>query len=49
MLVVEDDKAIARLLVDNLQLDGFAVELCETGREALNALARFAPDLVLLD
>ncbi len=49
VLVVEDDKAIARLLVDNLQLDGFAVELCETGREALNALARFAPDLVLLD
>ena len=49
VLVVEDDKAIARLLVDNLQLDGFAVELCETGREAFNALTRFAPDLVLLD
>lgn len=49
VLVVEDDKSIARLLVDNLQIDGFAVELCETGREAFNALARFAPDLVLLD
>jgi DNA-binding response OmpR family regulator len=49
VLVVEDDKAIGRLLVDNLQLDGFAVELCETGRDAFNALARFAPDLVLLD
>jgi DNA-binding response OmpR family regulator len=49
VLVVEDDKAIGRLLVDNLQLDGFAVELCETGRDAFNALALFAPDLVLLD
>jgi two-component system response regulator VicR len=49
VLVVEDDKAIGRLLVDNLQLDGFSVELCETGRDAFNALARFAPDLVLLD
>lgn len=49
VLVVEDDKAIGRLLVDNLLLDGFTVELCETGRDAFNALALFAPDLVLLD
>jgi DNA-binding response OmpR family regulator len=49
VLIVEDDKAIARLLVDNLQIEGFAVEVCETGRDALKAVARFAPDLVLLD
>ena len=49
VLIVEDDKAIARLLVDNLKIEGFAVELCETGRDALKAVATFAPDLVLLD
>ncbi len=49
VLVVEDDKAIARLLRDNLQFEGFEVECAETATEALKASTRFAPDLVLLD
>jgi two-component system response regulator VicR len=49
ILVVEDDTAIARLLRDNLQFDGFTVEWAQTGRAALAAAKRFAPDLVLLD
>ena len=49
ILVVEDDTAIARLLRDNLQYDGFTVEWAQTGRAALTVAKRFAPDLVLLD
>jgi two-component system OmpR family response regulator len=49
ILVVEDDTAIARLLRDNLQYDGFTVEWAQTGRAALAVAKRFAPDLVLLD
>jgi DNA-binding response OmpR family regulator len=49
VLIVEDDKAIARLLRDNLQYEGFKVESSETGHDALAIAKRFAPDLVLLD
>jgi DNA-binding response OmpR family regulator len=49
ILIIEDDKAIARLLCDNLQYEGFTVEWSETGRDALDRRNRFAPDLVLLD
>ena len=49
VLIVEDDKAIARLLIDNLKFEGFAVEWTESGRDATKIAARFAPDLVLLD
>ena len=49
IMIIEDDKAIARLVCDNLQFDGFTVECCETGAEAISAVNRFAPDLVLLD
>jgi DNA-binding response OmpR family regulator len=49
VLIVEDDAAIARLLRDNLQFDGFAVEWSQTGRDATAIAGRFAPDLVLLD
>jgi DNA-binding response OmpR family regulator len=49
ILLVEDDAAIARLITDNLRFEGFAVEWCDTGRTAIAAAARFAPDLVLLD
>jgi DNA-binding response OmpR family regulator len=49
ILIVEDDAAIARMLRDNLQFDGFQVEWSQTGRDAVTLAKRFAPDLVLLD
>ena len=49
ILIVEDDAAIARMLRDNLQFDGFAVEWSQTGRDAMALARRFVPDLVLLD
>lgn len=49
ILLIEDDKAIARLLTDNLRIEGFAVEWSETGQGAVQLVTRFCPDLVLLD
>ena len=49
ILVVEDDPGIARLLNDNLTIDGFDVRLAPTGHDALRECQSFAPDLVLLD
>jgi DNA-binding response OmpR family regulator len=49
LLLVEDDKAIARLLQDNLEFEGFKVESCETSRDALQRVKQFAPHLILLD
>jgi two-component system response regulator VicR len=49
IMIIEDDQAIARLLCDNLRFDDFTVEWCESGAEAVTAVARFAPDLILLD
>jgi len=49
ILVVEDDSGIARLLNDNLTIDGFDVRVAPTGHEALRGCQSFVPDLVLLD
>ena len=49
ILVVEDDPGIARLLTDNLTIDGFDVRVARTGHEALCEAQVFGPDLVLLD
>ena len=49
ILIIEDDNAIARLLTDNLEYEGFLVETCDSGRDALAVAKRFTPDLLLLD
>jgi diguanylate cyclase (GGDEF)-like protein len=49
VLIVEDDRAIARLLRDNLEYEGFEVEWAASGAEALTKAQAFAPALVLLD
>jgi len=49
VLVVEDDPAMARLLIDNLVYDGFIVEHASTAEKAAKTLERFKPELVLLD
>jgi two-component system response regulator VicR len=49
VLIVEDDKSIARLLRDNLEYEGFSVEWASNGQEALQKAHRHSPDLVLLD
>jgi DNA-binding response OmpR family regulator len=49
ILVIEDDKAIARLLIDNLRIEGFDVDWSGTGQDVVQAVKQFRPDLVLLD
>jgi CheY-like chemotaxis protein len=46
---VEDDPDLAALEADVLQERGHAVEIASNGREALDAVQRAAPDLILLD
>ncbi len=49
ILVVEDEPDLRELLTYNLTAAGFTVQATETGTEGLEAVHRFAPDVVLLD
>jgi two-component system OmpR family response regulator len=49
VLVVDDEEHITEMLAMGLGLNGFAVERASTGREALDAITRRRPDLVVLD
>jgi two-component system response regulator VicR len=49
ILIVEDDRALARVLSDNLSFSGFDVEWIDDGAEVLNRVRSSSPDLVLLD
>ena len=49
VLVVDDEDDIRELVRINLELDGHRVVCAANGDEALDALRRDAPDLVLLD
>jgi CheY-like chemotaxis protein len=49
VLVVEDDPDLAALEADVLQESGHEVEIASNGREALEAVQRAAPDLIVLD
>ena len=49
ILLIEDDKAIARVLRDNLVFEGFTVEWSPDGQDTPAIVKAFAPDLVLLD
>jgi len=49
LLVVEDEAHLAEVISDNLQLEGFEVEVVGDGQAALERIRAAAPDLVLLD
>jgi two-component system KDP operon response regulator KdpE len=49
VLVVDDDRALARALAINLKARGYEVEVALRGAEALAAAARRLPDVVVLD
>ena len=49
ILVVEDDPDLAALEAELLEEHGHHVEVAYNGREALAAVERAAPDLILLD
>lgn len=49
VLVVEDDASVAEGILDGLEHAKFETQLVTTGAQALQAMASFDPDLVLLD
>ncbi len=49
ILVVEDDKNIAKLISYNLEREGFRVSIAKDGEEALQSIRKSPPQLVLLD
>ena len=49
ILVVDDDRDIARFIELNLNLEGFEVEVAYDGAEALEKATAHPPDLILLD
>ena len=49
ILLVEDEKTLAKALKFNLEKEGVRVEVAFDGEEALNAMSRKEPDLVILD
>lgn len=49
ILVVDDERDLADLLVYNLQKGGFAATAVYDGRAALQAVSEHSPDLVVLD
>jgi CheY-like chemotaxis protein len=49
VLLVEDDPLILRLYSKTLQLEDYEVETAENGKQALEKLNSFTPDIILLD
>ena len=49
ILVVDDESSIVDAVATSLRYEGFDVEEASTGREALAAVAREEPDLIVLD
>jgi DNA-binding response OmpR family regulator len=49
ILVVEDDSKLMKLLVDDLELEGFSVLTAADGQDGYEKAKREKPDLVILD
>jgi DNA-binding response OmpR family regulator len=49
ILLVDDEPRYLRLMEVNLQTEGFAVRTAADGQQAVESVAAFQPDLILLD
>ena len=49
ILVVDDEENIVEVITMALRFQGFAVEQASTGQDALSAVTRFKPHLMVLD
>lgn len=49
ILLVDDDPDILEFLTYNIQKEGFVIKTAENGKQALQVLQDFKPDLIILD
>ena len=49
ILIVDDDPEISSLVQYSLESAGHEIEICENGREVMDKLDAFRPDLMILD
>ena len=49
ILVVDDEEGIRQLYQEELEEEGYEVELAEKGKEALEKISKAKPDAVILD
>lgn len=49
ILVVDDEESIRFLYKEELEEEGFVVEVAQNGKEALEKLSLFRPDIITLD
>jgi DNA-binding response OmpR family regulator len=49
VLVVEDDPALNRALVEKLSRSGFVVQEVQNGNDVIGAVQIYKPDIILLD
>lgn len=49
ILIVDDDPLISRMYENKMQLDGHEAEVAVNGEEAITAVRKNKPDLILLD
>src|SRR2546426_12536379 len=49
VLIVEDEETIVELIRLGLRYEGFQVESCDNGLDAVSAAQRLLPNLVILD
>ena len=49
ILIIEDDRFIAKMYQTKLSLEGYDVDVAENGALGIEKIKSFSPDLVLLD
>ena len=49
ILIIEDDRYISKMYQLKLSLEGYEVQVAENGREGVDKVKEFMPDIILLD
>lgn len=49
ILIIEDDRYILKMYQLKLSLEGYTVEIAENGKDGVEKVKEFMPDIILLD